>query len=467
MAVVRARSATPWGAILFAFLFVVFLALFIVFLVKYSGAQTAAADAQKRLATIAGPQDQAFASQLISESGTPNASALGVARQQITELKKAIGAPTDTVPQIIQKTNGVVSQSLARAGLPTNASLLEGFNTLRGKLDAQDRQLASLKQDMKNLQDQVNLDKKNYDAAINSVNQTADKFKGQLATETSATAAADQARQQAIQEYEKKMSDLRDQEESDRRATVLQIEQLKEQLQQKDSRIAVLTDEIDKLRPTSKTNVGREPAGQIVRAAMGSGEVYINLGRKDHVTPGLTFAVYDPQTGVRFDNEQDAQGKGSIEVLEVGQNESLCRVTKTTKGESITAGDLIANPVYQHDKNRKFHFVVVGDFDLDGDGVATAAERDRLMQLIQSWGGVVDKQVTTQTDFLVAGTRPAAPVISTGETAPAPGSVADQRAKRQEAYDAAVKNAQESSVPILNANRFLAMIGYYNTTVVR
>jgi len=466
MAVVRARSAPPYALILFVVLWGISTALAVVFYLGATRAEEAKSDSDKAMASyVATGADRQFATELLQQKSGGATSALGIAQEQINALKKAIGAPEQPVAEIAAP-GGLVSQALTHAGLPSNGSLLEGFNTLSTDLQAQTTQNKNLTANLKALQDQVDADKRNYDAATASANQTSDTFKSQLATATGATASSEAARQQAIQDYEKKLSDMRDQQEAERRNNVLENEQLKEQLAQKDERIGVLTSEIDKLRPTSNTNVGREPAGTVVRAATGTGEVYISLGRKDHVTPGLTFAVYDPQSGVRFDTDEDAAGKGSIEVVEVGDDESLCRVTKTTKGQAIQTGDLIANPVYQHDKNRQFHFVVVGDFDLDGDGVATPAERDRLIRMVKSWGGVIDDKVTTQTDFLVAGTRPPSPIVTSDEP-PAPGSVADERLKKQQAYDDTIEEAKRSSVPILNANRFLAMIGYYNTTVVR
>ena len=448
MAVVRARSAPPsYSLVLFVILWAISTVLAVLF--YYNGAK-AGDELDKAKKDLANHSTQAAAAQ-----------------SQIDSLKKAIGASADApVSEITAPGNGLVAQALVRAGLPATGNLMDGFNTLSTKYRAEADRTRSLTSNLKSLHDQVDSDKKNYDSAVTSANQSSQTFQGQLATSTGATATAEQARQQAIGDYEKKLSDMRDQMEADRRQNVLQNEQLKEQVATKDARLTQLSEEIEKIRPTSTTNVGREAAGKIVRAATGSGEVYISLGRRDHVTPGLTFAVYDPQTGVRFDTDDDASGKGSIEVLEAGDNESLCRVTQTVKGQAIQSGDLIANPVYQHDKNRQFHFVVVGDFDLDGDGVATPGERDRLVSMIKAWGGVIDDKISTQSDFLVAGTRPASPVVSSGDQSTA-GSVADERIKKQQAYDDTISEAKRSTVPILNANRFLAMIGYYNTTVVR
>ncbi len=227
------------------------------------------------------------------------------------------------------------------------------------------------------------------------------------------------------------------------------------------------------------TTVG-EPAGRVIRVNGVTGEVWINLGKKDRIMAGMPFSVYDPRLGVRWTTDDTALGNGSLEVMVVGEEYSICRITRTTKDRAIQDNDLIANLVYQNDRTRKFRFVVFGDFDLDGDGVSTAAERDRLITLIQAWGGQVDDDVTAQTDFLVLGALPAAPLTPVAETAPAPdtapaagaaptvaGSIVDARLKDQVRYESLRIAAKGLAIPVLNQNRFLAMVGYYNTTVVR
>ena len=201
--------------------------------------------------------------------------------------------------------------------------------------------------------------------------------------------------------------------------------------------------------------------------------------------PGMTFTAYDPRTGVRYTSDDAAAGNGSMEVIEVGETMSLCRITRTTRNRAIQANDLIANLVYHNDRTRKFRFTVLGNFDLDGDGVYTAAERERIILLIKRWNGQVDDDVTSQTDYLVVGTRPASPLESLdqpADTAPAAdaapataaasqpalrGSIGEMATKDQERYDEFIYQAKRMGIPVLNANRFLAMIGYYNTTVVR
>jgi hypothetical protein len=109
---------------------------------------------------------------------------------------------------------------------------------------------------------------------------------------------------------------------------------------------------------------------------------------------------------------------------------------------------------------------VYGEFDLDGDGITTPGEREQLIRLIQNWGGVIDDQLTSQTDFLVAGALPGSSTRVFD-----PGSDEDKareaaRTAEQQVYSDLVAKARDYSIPVLNSNRFLAMIGYYNTTVV-
>ncbi len=281
-------------------------------------------------------------------------------------------------------------------------------------------------------------------------------------------AAANAARDQAIADGEKKLSDALAKAEQDARAGVLKQQADAATLAAQETELNQLRQLVAQWRKNADVAVG-EPDGTILNVDAAAGNVWITLTTTDRIQAGMTFSVYDPRTGVRFGSDDQAMGNGSIEVMKVGERSSLCRITRTTKGKAIQTGDLIANLVYHNDKTRQFRFVIVGDFDLDGDGIATAAERDRLISMVKSDGGVVDDTVTSQTDYLIMGKPPASPatVTNADASATAPGGIADERSKQQQAYDQTEQDARRLAIPVLNANRFLAMIGYYNTTVVR
>jgi hypothetical protein len=299
-------------------------------------------------------------------------------------------------------------------------------------------------------------------------------------------AALSAEKDKLVKEGEDKLNTFMDQAESKNRDNVLKLEDSQAQINRLSLEIRDLRQRIINAGGNkTDVNVG-EPDGRVVRVNGASGEVYINLGENDRISPGMPFTAYDPRTGVRFGTDDSALGDGSLEVISVGKDSAVCRITRTTKNHAIQAGDLISNIVYHNDKTRKYHFTVCGDFDLDGDGVYTAAERDRLIVLIKRWGGEVDSDVTSQTDYLVLGAKPKAPYLQDNGT-PAPaadaaassdaaaasapavtmGGVAEVRSKEQARYEDLEIAAKRLAIPVLNANRFLAMVGYYNTTVVR
>ena len=152
-------------------------------------------------------------------------------------------------------------------------------------------------------------------------------------------------------------------------------------------------------------------------------------------------------------------GKASIEVYDVGPDSSACRIIKLGTGEHVVVGDLIANLVF--DPNTKYNFVVYGDFDLTGSGNPTASDTEVIKRLITQWGGKLQDHVDVNTDFVVMGIPPEVPQITDPSNA---GEVAKvQAAKQREAkYQAQISQADSLNVPIMNQNRFLYFIGYYD-----
>jgi hypothetical protein len=468
MAVVRARNSPPYPLIIFVVLWVISTALAVFFYMGQSKleAQIRETD-QQRIDAIG--NDTKILNQVLSDRTDPNASALATENKWVNDLKHAIGAENQNVATITDPNNGTVATAVAAAGGNKGQSLLGALEALGSELRTQKEAVASLNASVNQLKQQAEASKANYESAIAAAQKTASDFQAQNTTLLGQASALRTSNEEAATKNEAALTQLREQAEADRRNYLLQIEQLNNEIARRDQLVSVLRQQLANNRSDKGTNVGAEPDGTVVRAAPGSNEVYINLGRRDRVVAGLTFAVYDSRLGVRFGSDADAAGKGGLEVIDVSETESLCRVTHTTRGQNIQAGDIIANPVYHQDRSRTFRFVVAGDFDLDGDGVATAGERQRLEQMISHWGGTIEPNVTTQTDFLVVGARPNSPAARPGGEGAAtqPGSVDAARGQIQQSYDDVVVEAKRSSVPILNQNRFLAMIGYYNTTIVR
>ena len=240
--------------------------------------------------------------------------------------------------------------------------------------------------------------------------------------------------------------------------------------------ITSLTDDNRLLR--NRLNKGRVPVDQLIQATDASvttvpsqEKVFVNIGEGDQVSPGMTFEIFDRnrpvpnpslKAGGKPSPDSDYQGKAALEVTRVLANSSECRVIRKDPGATITVGDAVVNLIYS--KDTKLDFVVYGQFDLNHDKRPSDADADAIRRLVTQWGGQVDDKVTVATDFLVLGSEPAVPNFSQQEldSDPLLRFQRDQAQKQLDEYNAVRDKAVSLSIPVLNQDRFLYFIGYYD-----
>jgi hypothetical protein len=204
-----------------------------------------------------------------------------------------------------------------------------------------------------------------------------------------------------------------------------------------------------------------QPDGSVSLVNEAAGVIYVNLGSDDRVYQGLTFSVYDRSAGI----PRDGKPKAQVEVFAIDPKCSAARVLSSDPRNPITTGDLVANLIW--DPAKQNQFIVVGDFDLDGDGNPDFDGVTRIEALIQRWGGVVSKEVTPLTDYLILGTEPPVPPQPTPEAQTADPTALEKynaaKAKNDQ-YNQIRQGAEKLCVPVFNYNRFLYFTGYANQT---
>ncbi len=131
-----------------------------------------------------------------------------------------------------------------------------------------------------------------------------------------------------------------------------------------------------------------EPDG-VVREVSGD-QVVIDLGRRDHVRPGMRFSVSALDKGVRI-------GKGMVEIITVDESISTCRLIaeQDARRRPIGSGDSVASPMYE--RLRTPTFAVAGEFK--------NVSRQDLESFIRASGAQVTANVGPGVDFLVAGDK--------------------------------------------------------------
>lgn len=199
--------------------------------------------------------------------------------------------------------------------------------------------------------------------------------------------------------------------------------------------------------------------GRVIAVSPNGREVSLDLGSKQKLQLGMTFAVYTDGKQIKTDEKTGdyKRGKATLEVINVAEDVATCRITSETKGQPVVKGDVVANAVY--DPKKVYKFVVFGNFDSNGDGTATPGERNDFINMVEAWGGKAVSELSGDVDFLILGEKP---ILPPKPGADVPFEVVQQYVKvEQEAmkYDELYKAAASTSVPILNQNRFGTLIG--------
>lgn len=157
-----------------------------------------------------------------------------------------------------------------------------------------------------------------------------------------------------------------------------------------DVRIGELDDRIGQLTSQRELN-NRElrSDGQVLASRATDGYVVIDRGQQHNLRKGSKFVIFNRRGGKLIT-------KGAIEVVEVEARMATARVLEERDGnDPIIPGDHLHNPVYNP--------ADVKVFVLKGDFAKFSAEE--LTRFITESGATVEKDLTTGTDYLVAGDR--------------------------------------------------------------
>jgi len=302
--------------------------------------------------------------------------------------------------------------------------------------------------------------------AIQTKDEDIARLGQELAVQTQAARANAESYSKLANEQTNRYEEIirkRDEEIAKMQEELKQIGQEKDRLTTEIAKYQVtvkqLNDRLQQFQPKPETEMAAlEPDGEVISMVSREKLAYINLNQNDHIYRGLTFTVYDryqpiPKTG---------QGKGSLEVIEIMDNISKCRITHFDPTNPIMEKDIIANLVWSRDK--KYNFCVIGDFDFNSDGLPDPDGRQRIIELIEHWGGVVTVVFSVDTDFLVVGNPPQLPPRPADEYIDTDAAVARQYRQAQQLvrdYDAIRAEGAALGVPTFNLSRFLYFIGFY------
>jgi hypothetical protein len=284
--------------------------------------------------------------------------------------------------------------------------------------------------------------------------QRAAQLAEQLKAVESARDAFRAERDRQIAEIQKLKDDDRLVAEADLTKERQRVAALETQMTQLRLRLNALQEKFgDLIIGPEELATARRPDGHILTAIPGDEVVYINLGARDKLVLGMSFAVYSPDSGIPLNGKSKAQ----IEVVSIDQSSAECKIVRHYGPGMILEGDLIANPAY--DRTRAVRFVIAGDFDLDHDGVIDGNGGGVLAAIIAKWGGLTADEVNALTDFVILGVQPRRPRQLT-EAAPEELARIQAMQQRYDHYQQVFQASRDLAVPTMTQPVFLAFLGF-------
>ncbi|MBL9030151.1 MAG: hypothetical protein JNM80_00410 [Phycisphaerae bacterium] len=364
--------------------------------------------------------------------------------------QRVTGSGTDTPAQMFAKLDrveGASSNNLLGVLASKDAQIAD----LGAKLAQADADRRTALQDLANESERVKRIQETHQKTIASLNGDLDKYRAEV---EQYRASVNDAKMSMDRQIEKTRDDATAREAA-----------LAEKVRKLEGDNVQLLDRISKLQGEKTRDILKplpESAhvdGQIMAINPAAQEITINRGLADKIILGMSFAVYSDATAIRPDPKtgEYPAGKATVEVINVGQSSSVCRVTSEVKGSPIVRGDVVANAIY--DPNKVYTFLIDGNFDTNRDGVATPREADDIRALITSWGGKVVDDLSGNVDFLVLGARP---VLPPRPDVRAPIALVQEYMRLDalaQRYDRLFEQAVATSLPVLNENRLYTLIG--------
>ncbi len=408
---------------------------------------------------------------------TQSDTVMDIALRQRDALQQAIAGttsdPTDSVAKAANDAIAAANTKLKTAAvvLPVKG-LIAALNQLTDAVLTKQNQNKELAASVAQAQQQLADAKKSVADLSAARDKQVDDIQAKAAADLQTVNDQFNQKQAIINDLQKQAADAAQKAQAAAQAAQIQLADKDKQIADAGRNLRDAEDKLAGRRPDVANAAVRQADGRIVRLP-GNNICYINLGDGDQVTPGLTFEVYDKTTGIppippnATSDEDLPVGKASIEVTRVGATSSECRIVKTSPGAVLSEGDLIENLVY--DPNTKYNFFVYGQFDLSNTGRTTSQigasspDTQVIKRLITQWGGQITDKVNVDTDFVVLGKEPELTAYSQEELSQP--LIADKAAKEKAAldqYQEVRQTAIDLHIPILNQNRFLYYIGYYD-----
>lgn len=340
-------------------------------------------------------------------------------------------------------------------------NLIYTITDLKNKLEQQRKYVTQLKNSLGSIQD-------NYDTVVSAAMETEKALNADVSKYQTKTDKIQASYKQLELDMEKSTDDQvkiykgrLEEKEMALEQTSIELETTKATLAETTDQLNNTLAQLEAIKPQPDREVAAfTPDAKVTSVDLQTDLIYLDIGSEAHVYTGLTFVIFDksnprPKNGI---------GKAEIEVFQVGKKVSAARVISSDTNNPISQDDLAVNLIWNSKTSNKF--VVTGEFDYDGNGKIDKDGREKIIQLIERWGGIVTDNVTIATDFVVLGhapTVPQKPTFKQIEYDPTIEQKYEKALTGNETYTKILIAAEKLDTPKFNRQRFFNLIGYDKT----
>lgn len=448
-----------YALISFVVLTVVFLGLFVFVLTRVQQAEERAERAERRAREFGTPP--AYYREEATARRTNVFAAMDADLRAMAEL--VTGSADAVWPLVREDSRRVLAALAAQApdAVDPAASLLAGLRRIGEALRQQRELTAALRSEV------VELQQRNETLA-RSIKRTQDEFAAQVAELQRELEALRSEQAEALAARDEQLDRLRQGFQQQGEQWGREKVEFQQRVRDLDFQVQRLAARNRELQATVRQfqQIALDPHailtkadGRVLRALPGSDVVYIDLGQRDRIRPGMGFEVFSRDTR----SVEGLRGKASIEVVTVLETASECVIRRSVPGQPIVENDVVVNIAYE--RNRSPKFLVRGEFDLDYDGVVDYDGPQRVAGIIRAWGGQVVDELDETVDFVVIGVGPQVPVVGVGAPpSPVVQAQIEARALARSGFDALIEQARSLYIPVITQNQFLFLTGYAGGT---
>lgn len=438
-------AASAWALVIFGFGFVICLLLAIVFYTRLGGLEQRAGEAEQRLREYVSA----------NEENSPDVRPLLEGRETVvSQLMEQNRRLRQAISSNQELTADALDAQLTEANI--TPPLMREIERLNAELAAREQRIAQLQQSLQDVEARAQTAEQQMAQLKTQYDQSVQQLTAKLESTAGEFAAYRQQVEQMGSQLQQQVTQVRQEREQELTEAQNRNAELEQENQVLRQKLAEVQGADGAIQPPNVTDAD----GRVVSVVQDGSKVYLNRGRADNLVLGMTFEVFRSDELVKPDDYDQLRGKATVEIIDVGENASVARVVRRDRGAVISAGDQLVNVVY--DPQATYKFMVFGDFDIDGTGEATVADRQRIESMITRWGGGLTEDLSYDVDFLVLGQEPALPEPLPRDTIDPQKIKAHVQAQQEyERYQSLIGQARSLSIPILNQNRFLALVGYY------